>query len=331
MERGPTLSVLIPTRRRADKLAACLCALATQSWQPGDEVVIGFDGADPASEAKATEAFAARGCTLRLERMPREGYIMTRHRLLPTLRGDALVSLNDDVLPAPGFLEAHRRAIGRDGGGAAFVGFSPFARVEVPTMIDRLVAESSWVFFYDRMLVERDSERDWGCRHLFGLNFSVRLDHARAVGGFTAMPDIYGYDDIELGHRLAAIGLAVRFLPRAVALHDHRFTAEGLLARERALGRSAYRYAQTAPAFARDVFGRDILEPSSVAEARSQPIDGAELAAFLALDGTPGGSDHSEPQRLWSRFRGLKRACWAAGFVEAFDQAGDGRAGSSAA
>ena len=37
------VSVLIPTRGRPARLAACLRGLAGQDWLPGDEVVIGLD------------------------------------------------------------------------------------------------------------------------------------------------------------------------------------------------------------------------------------------------------------------------------------------------
>lgn len=316
--------MLIPTHGRPDKLARCLRALSTQNWLPGDEVVVGFDGPDPRAEAIARGAFDANrlartGVSLRLEALPRMGYIAVRHRLLPTLTGDVLISLNDDVRPAPGFVDAHRRAVERCGNEAAFVGFSPFAKVDRPTAIDRLVMQSSWVFFYNSMIASGEPRHDWGFRHLFGLNFSARLDTVRAVGGFTDMPAVYGYDDIELGHRLARAGLAVRFLPGAVALHDHRMTAESLLAREHALGVAAVHYARANPGFALDVFGRDILSPESVAACRALRVDPDERLAFLALGREPGGSDPDLSSRLLERFRPLKRAVWSLGCLEAID------------
>ncbi|MGP1273056.1 MAG: glycosyltransferase family 2 protein [Phycisphaerales bacterium] len=321
------ISVLIPTHGRPERLEQALRALATQSWIPGDEVVVGFDGPDPRAEALAHEAFAGArpertGVRLRLEAMPRIGYIAVRHRLVPTLAGDAIVSLNDDVVPIAGFIAAHRAALTAAGDRAAFVGFSPFARVPSPSVIDRVVAQSSWLFFYDRMLAEPDRRRDWGFRHLFGLNFSARLDIVRRVGGFTDMPAVYGYDDIELGHRLVAAGLAVRFLPGAVALHHHRMTAEQLLAREHALGVAAAHYARVRPSFARDVFGKDILEAASLDRLRGVRVDAEMHGEFCALDREPGGSDPALPSRVLERFRPLKRACWAAGVVEAAEAAG---------
>lgn len=311
------VSVLIPTRGRADRLSSCLRHLSGQEWASGDEVVVAIDGPDTASARAAVESFDSGVCALRVEMRPREGYIASRHALTPTLRGEVLVSLNDDVRPGPGFIAAHRGAVARDGERSAFVGYSPFVEVERPTLIDRVVRETSWVFFYDRMLADADPGRDWGFRHLFGLNFSARLDAVRAVGGFTAMPGVYGYDDIELGHRLAGAGMGVRFLRAAEAPHDHRMSAEDLLGRERLLGESAFHYARARPGFAAAVFGRDILSDASLRSAR---VDPAERASFVALDAAAGGDDPAEPGRVLERYRGLKRACWASGVVGALDQ-----------
>ncbi len=311
------VSVLIPTRARADRLAACLRGLAGQNWRAGDEVVIGLDGDDPASESAIRKAAGELACQVRVERFGKVGYIAVRHELTPTLRGDLLVSINDDVVPQPGFIEAHRASAELFGGEAAFVGYSPFTPVPQPTVIDRLVAETAWVFFYGPMLAEPEADRAWGFRHLFGLNFSARLDRVRSCGGWTAMPDLYGYDDIELGHRLAASGLAIRFLPEAVAPHDHRLTAADLLRREESLGYSAAWYASRRPGFAMDVFGRDILSAEAVAEFSAASPDPGARAAFLALDGVPG--DHADPHALFERFRPLKRAVWAGGALRGIE------------
>lgn len=305
------VSVLIPTRGRPARLAACLRGLAGQDWLPGDEVVIGLDGDDPATEAVVRDA--SLPCDVRLRQFPKIGYIAVRHELTPSLRGDVLISMNDDVLPEPGFIEAHRASAELFGDEAAFVGYSPFAPVPSPSVIDRLAAVTPWVFFYDRMLAEPEADRDWGFRHLFGLNFSARLDRVRDCGGWTAMPDVYGYDDIELGHRLAASGLAIRFLPEAVATHNHRMSADDLLRREEALGHAAAWYASRRLDFTREVFGRDILADEVIAECQSNVPDAAELESFRALAGVPG--DHADPFAVLERYRPLKRAVWARGLL----------------
>lgn len=297
----------------------CLRALSDQDWQDGDEVVVGLDGPDEYAAALARDAFTSSRCSLRVEQRPNEGYIALRHALLGELRGDILLSLNDDVVPEPGFVNAHRQACERGGGEAAFVGYSPFARVESPTVIDRLVGETPWVFFYDTMLGERDERRDFGFRHLFGLNFSARMEDVRHAGGFASMPNIYGYDDIELGFRLTQNGLAVRFCSEAVAVHDHRMAADSLLKREHALGVSACHYAKAHPAFAEAVFRAEILSAAYLGECeRAVRSDRAACDRltheFASLDHIS-GVDAPDISAVLDRFRPLKKHVWRQGLL----------------
>ncbi|MFI4870470.1 MAG: glycosyltransferase [Phycisphaerales bacterium JB061] len=314
------VSVLIPSRNRADKLAACLRALSDQDWQDGDEVVVGLDGPDEHAASLAQTAFRAECCKLRIYQEPHQGQLALRHHLLKELRGQILVSLNDDVIPAPGFIQTHRRAVRDRGNEAVFVGYSPYAAVEQPTVIDRIVRETSWIFFYDKMLAKTDPDHDFGFRHLFGLNFSASLESVRRVGGFTHMPLIYGHEDIELGYRLARQGLAIRFLAEARADHDHRMSAESLLIRETKLGEASVHFARANPDFAREVFRDDIISEHSLTECaarvRADRDSALELTdEFLRLGDMP-GDRVQDIGAVFERFRPLKKHYWRQGLIE---------------
>ncbi len=308
------LSVIIPSHQRAEKLFACLDALAHQTLEPDRyEVLVGLDGADEVSEWAAERAWGAvveRACDaephggvalaaggLRIVTCRRQGYNGVRNELLGLASGRYLVSLNDDVLPDPEFLEAHlgaQDAAHEAGRPAIVAGYSPFRVHADDTLFDRLLRETSMVFFYDRMVgsgargpaldggpdapeadaFERPAargarDRDWGFRHCWGMNFSAPLAAVREAGAFTAFDLAYGYDDIELAYRLTRrFGMPVLFRPEARADHDHRYTPREVLDRERRLGRSAWLYAGRHPEFARAVFGRDIRAEAEVAYSR---------------------------------------------------------------
>src|SRR5690606_10528867 len=117
------------------------------------------------------------------------------------------------------------------------------------------------------------------------------------VGGFTAFPLLYGYDDIEIAWRIArhAPGTPVLFRPGACAPHDHRYTPADVLAREGKLGATAWRFAGHNPGFALDTFGRDIRSAAEIAYSREfvarEARDAARLRdTFLAFDRIPASS-----------------------------------------
>ncbi len=343
--------MIIPTRARPQKLAACLGALARQTLGEGRyEVLVGFDGPDREAAGAAGRAWGeARGETeaLRLIDCPREGYNAARNRLLALAHGTVMVSLDDDVTPEPALLEIHVReqqAAIRRARPAIITGYSPFRRYEDDTLFDRLVRETSMVFFYNRMIdIETHlltcspahlltspsprlptSQRDWGFRHCWGLNFSAPLAAVREVGGFTAVPRAYGYDDLELAWRLRErFRMPVLFRPEARADHDHRFTPRDILEREGRLGESAWHFAGINPVFCREVFGRDIRAPEELATTRELVARDASAAArleesLLRLADMPASAvdePHALVDAIYERHLLLKRWTWRRGFL----------------
>jgi len=330
--------VLIPTYGRAEKLARCLRGLADQTMDATRfEVIVGFDGADEAGASLAARVWRenAGRAELRVLECAREGYTLVRNRMLSAGRGRIMVSLNDDVRPEPDFLNVHvreherRRASGA--GPAIVVGHSPYARREEETLLDRLVRRTSMVFFYDVMnraacAPGYDPDRDWGFRHCFGLNFSVDAACVREVGGFFARPHLYGYDDIELGFRLAArFEMPVLYRPSALAEHEHFYQPHDLIERERKLGMAAWAFTGANPAFGLACFGRDLCSGAEVAYSRefvARERDAAERvrADFLNHGHLPGNAvDGPHEQQMLEliaqQFVLLKRWEWRSGLL----------------
>ncbi len=325
------LSILIPTRARPDKLETCLRCLDGQTLADDRfEVVIGIDGPDehtPRLLERLRDELAI-GKRLRWFRLPRLGLIGVRNALLGHLRGEILVSINDDVRPAPEFLETHlieqRRRIER-GRPAIVSGYSPFVSRDDETLLQRLVRETGMIFFYDEMLRGED-ERDWGYRHCYGLNFSAPLDLVRRAGGFCFVPDAYGYEDLELAWRLQRyFGVPVLFARHALAPHDHAMCTRDLIEREHKLGIAAWRFSTVNPAFCADLFGRPIASNDELAynEAFCAREDGDVRRlqdAFYALDDMK-ANDAGEDSRLLTilcqQWTPVKRYHWRRGLLEA--------------
>lgn len=340
---GVDISVLIPTYQRARKLAACVESLARQSGDVRFEVIVGLDGPDEASTRAARAAWGAERSDreLRVIECPRAGYTQVRNHLVDQARGRVMLSLNDDVIADPELVRTHwqEHEARRRGGQhkAIIVGSAPYVRRprgELDSMLDRLVRETSMVFFYDAMNTPealRDREKDWGYRHCFGLNFSADMQSVRTVGKFLARPHMYGYDDIELGYKLSTrLGMPVLYRPEARVIHDHFYTADALLERERALGRAAWVFAEANPAFAAAAFGRDIRSPSEIAYSkefvhRERAAAERGAATLAALEDVPSDAvngTHAESllRALYEQHLLVKRWTWRSGLLEAAEE-----------
>lgn len=275
------------------------------------EVVVALDGPDPASLGVCDKAKAA-GLDLRVVEGSRDGYMVARNRALKVARGQLVISINDDVRPAANFVEAHLAAHdeGRTKGLRLCIisGDSPWITHEPDRVFDRLIRETSMVFFYPvmekavREELEATRWRDWGFRHAWGLNTSIPMWALREVGPYAEYAGKYGYEDVEMVHRIchrfgpdsagvSKIGnvtanVPVLYRPEACAPHDHRMQPLDYLTREYRLGYTAWSFARVSSRCARELFRRDLtVEPEKeleralrhVAEKREAAQEAARL------------------------------------------------------
>jgi GT2 family glycosyltransferase len=339
------ISVLIPTFGRAGKLARCLARLARQDLDHNRfEVLIGVDGRDEANEpedeaAQAAHALASTSAgAMRavVHEFDHAGPGATRNKLARYAKGRVLLLLNDDVLPDLDLLSSHLRAHDeRPRRPAMILGAAPWVRPGAgeDTLFDRLVRETSMIFFYDRMHAaiaagQAGAEHDWGFRHAWTLNLSLPRAEFERAGGFDDRLTFACYEDLEFARRVHDNGrVPVLYRPECVAHHDHRVTPGSYLARERLMGRAALQLAAAAPGCAREIFGRDIasaeeLDYSRAFVERERPLADRLRASFEALTSMPAGAvdgPHAATllNALYEQHLPLKRWTWRAGLVEA--------------
>lgn len=329
------LSVIIPTRERAAKLAACIGCLSRQDLDfERFEVLVGIDGEDD-GESRAVAEGAFGHLRAVVYEFPKSGLAAVRNGLIAHAKGRVLLSMNDDVLAEVGFCRAHVEAHAESAHPVTVVGDTPWVVHQPDRMIDRMIRETSMVFFYDQMVgAGRPADYDWGFRHAFGLNVSYPTALVRGAaegvggGGYRVFPVTYGYEDVELAFRLKErYGMPVRFRPAARGWHDHRYEARGYLERERLLGRAAWGFAKTAPECARELFGREITGRAEVEYSREyvgRERAGVERAreTFLRVAEMP-ASVVSGPeagvlvQAMYQQHLPVKRWEWRTGLLEA--------------
>lgn len=97
----PTVSIILCTSRLRPTLAQCLDGLAAQARHYIDcEVVVVLNGPKTEAITEAVSQFPVRLLT-----EPRRGVSIARNHAVPLAKGEILIFVDDDVLPAPGWLE----------------------------------------------------------------------------------------------------------------------------------------------------------------------------------------------------------------------------------
>ena len=215
------LSVVVPTLGRSSVLPAVIAALREQERPPPFEVIVAVDAAgDLPEEAPADRVVIAR----------RPGASAARNAGIREATGGVVLFLGDDVVASPRLLAEHQLWHER----------FPAEHVAVLGLVERPGRGTAFERWLDRGIqsdygsIEGD-RAGWG--HLYTTNVSVKKAFLERVGGFDEdLPFLY--EDLDLGRRLHDEGLALRFEPRARAVHDHPATLDAWKERMRAVGRA---------------------------------------------------------------------------------------------
>ncbi|WP_457104466.1 glycosyltransferase family A protein [Methylobacterium sp. P5_C11] len=117
MSDGPVLSVIIPTYSRADTLRLCLRAFDGQQTEAPLEIVICDDGSTDHTGTVVSGAVATARVPVVHLRQENAGANAARNRAIAAARGERLLIVNDDTIPVPSLVEAHRLAHARRGDG----------------------------------------------------------------------------------------------------------------------------------------------------------------------------------------------------------------------
>lgn len=204
------LSVIVPTRNRADSVLRLLHGLERQdAVEGGFEVVVVADGCADGTEARVR---AARwSFELHVLELPPSGPALARNCGAAVARGSLLLFLDDDVEPAPGVVRAHS-GLHRSSERRVGLGYLP----PVPSGSGFFAAalRGWWESMFDgpRRPGHRHSFRDLLTGH-----FSIRAEAFQSLGGFETA--LSCHEDWEFGLRALRMGLHFTFLPEALAWH----------------------------------------------------------------------------------------------------------------
>lgn len=212
LQKAVFFSVVIPTYNRQPILAKCLYALEDQQLDPqsaveGYEVVVVDDGS-----TDTTLAWLADRATelphVRVLQQQHQGPAAARNLGVAEAKGDTIIFIDSDLVVTPRFLQGHATQLlnGQHQLGSdrlfTYGTVINTANFENPTATPYKITDFSNAYFATG-------------------NVAIARKWLEAAGLFDTQFQLYGWEDLELGVRLKALGLQLIRCPEAVGYHWH--------------------------------------------------------------------------------------------------------------
>lgn len=219
----PRISIIIPTRNRADVLPGCLDRLLAESYSAFEVIVIDTSSSEDTQEVLARYPMVTNYW---LGDIP---FSMVRNRNIGIshARGEIIAFLDDDSYILPGWLDEIAHA---------------FEDPTVAAAGGRVISHPWSIPQRGEPIAILDLERDfiWGAwdrivdhlvdvPHLMGCNCAVRRDVALEVGGFdTNFTGSANLEETDFFFRVSQMSGRVVFVPSAVVEHHNAPRPDGL-------------------------------------------------------------------------------------------------------
>lgn len=235
----PELTVVIPAFNAEQTLPRVLQELWKQQSEVPHEVVIVNDGSTDGTQGVAERLGRQYGPGyLRVLAHPHRGAAAARNAGSRVAHTSLLLFLGADIIPGPHLLRSHaavhRRFPAPD---VACLGHVTWEPALPPTPFMVFLEHGGPQNAYDEIA---------GCewvppqRYFYGSNLSLKRSLFERVGWFDEVHfSEYGWEDLELGMRLASGGVRLRYEPAARGFHAHRVDVRMAAARMRRAGAGA--------------------------------------------------------------------------------------------
>jgi len=228
-----TISVVIPTHNRADILEQTLAALRQQSRLP-EEVVVVDDGSTDETWQRLSTIARDRSLPyqLTIQRQENAGPGPARNVGVQLAAGDLVLFLGDDTVPEEDCVKEHLLRHQQLSQTAAVVGHTGWRKSTMRvTPFLELVNSEGYQFGYGHL----EDGRDTPFTCFYTSNISAPRWLLREEP-FHPSFHLYGWEDTELGYRLALRGLRIIYCQAARTQHHHPMSVTGFLRRQRLVG-----------------------------------------------------------------------------------------------
>lgn len=227
-------SVVIPTRNRPERLAACLQSLSQLDYPAGAwELIVVNDGGHESFTAVSPQL--QQSLPLKQINAPQAGPAAARNRGAAEATYEHLAFTDDDCRVTPDWL--HQFASGFTQTGCAALGGA--WRNPQPDKMAMRAAQFLVEFMYDYM-------RDEAHNNLLLVSNNVAYKRAAftAVGGFDETFPLAAGEDMELSFRLVAHGYRQGYWPAARVWHHHDLSSWGHVRQQFRYGRGGHFFLQ---------------------------------------------------------------------------------------
>jgi glycosyltransferase involved in cell wall biosynthesis len=255
-DETPVISVIIPTYNRLGMLPDVIAA-----WRQVDsrtafryEIIFSDDGS-----ADGTVAYleSIQDLPLVVLKNTHGGASKARNAAIRAATGRRLLIIGDDIFPDAEILNIHAKKASELGANVATLGVVDWApNLVVNHLMEHITEIGNEQFSYNRL----PDESFVDFRHFYTCNICV--DREMVVKNeiiFDDRFDEYGFEDIELGYRLALQGMKIFYTTAAKGDHYHPYIVEGFCKRQIRSGRMAIVFREAHPGVSR-ILGIDILE-----------------------------------------------------------------------
>ncbi|MEM7127648.1 MAG: glycosyltransferase family 2 protein [Chloroflexota bacterium] len=206
------VSVIIPTYNRLNQLKQVLAAFEAQSCNLSDiEIIIVSDGSSDGTESYLNDLKSP--LNLVVAQQQNAGPAAARNNGIGLARGELVIFVDDDVVPAPDFIIEHLKSHEKYGQQAVVLG---------PMITPNDFEMVSWVYWEQMMLYKQYEDMEMArweptARQFYTGNASLRRKHLIESGGFDV--SFRRAEDVELAYRLADKDIRFYFNPQAIGYH----------------------------------------------------------------------------------------------------------------
>ena len=214
----PCISILIPSRNRAEQLERCLRSLLTLDYPANALEIIVVDDAStdetPAMLRRFAEETATHGWQIRgIRHSSQQGVGRDRNTGAEAASHDLLAYIDSDCVASPAWLKELVPAF-QDARTGAVSGM--LRAYERTSMLGRYEDVRSSLFMGVRV---QEVQLEGPLTYVPTANLLLRREAWQQLGGFK--PLNFG-EDVDLCRRLLAAGYRVRYLPYGTVYHDYR-------------------------------------------------------------------------------------------------------------